>query len=126
MKTACLPGAIPLATILNANTTSNPFPVQDACCWGAQVISTGTVGGNFKIQVSFDPVAQANATFLKTGAPTNWTDLASSSQTTTTNGNVYWTYEWPGYNWARIVFTDTSSGSNTGTITAATINSKSF
>jgi hypothetical protein len=126
MKTVCLPNIIPASTVLNTTINSVACQLQESVAYSIQIVITGTPTGSFKLQSSDDPVAAATAVFLKSGLPINWTDIASSSQAVTAAGSIIWDKSWPGFNWVRAVYTDTSSGSSTAIVTISTFNSKSF
>lgn len=77
-----------------------------------QCVITGTAAGTLKLQGSADPVPDARFT---PAVPTNWTDIADSSEPVTGAGTVMYNYrECPGFNWVRVVYT---SSSGTGTMT---------
>jgi len=115
---------IPINQVMNTTINSNPIPLQDTYIFSIQIVFTGTPTGSFKLQESCDPVSLATATGLQTGLPTRWTDIANSSFTVSAAGNVGWNFQFPGYNWVRIVYTDSSSGSSTAVITSTTFNGK--
>jgi hypothetical protein len=113
------------------NTTINSIALQLENMFGfaIQVVFTGTPTGNFKLQASADPVTQANQVFGANGkvtyTPTNWTDVANSTFTVSAAGNVMWDFsELAGFNYVRVVYTDTSSGTSTAVITVAQYNGK--
>lgn len=111
------------------NTTLNSTAIQvwNAISFSIQIFFTGTPTGNFKLQMSDDAaysgVPNTNGSGLNV-APVKWTDISSSSFTVSAAGNVAWDYSWPGFNWVRVVYTDTSSGTSTAIITTATANVK--
>lgn len=114
---------------MNATINSAPLQLWNVVIYSIQIFFTGTPGGNFKLQASNDPAAQAISTGNFTSVitvPTNWSDVVSSTFTVSAAGNVMWTVADPGYNWVRVVYTDTSSGSSTAIITSSTANGKGF
>ena len=124
-----VPFIIPNATVLNANINSQACQLQDMYGYAIQVVIAGTPTGTIKLQLSCDPVPPKSLVFGSNGSvtytPTNWTDVANSSQSVSAAGSVYWNEPGlAGYNYVRVVYTDGSSGASTATITAATFNGK--
>lgn len=124
MKFYNVPNIIPASTVMNATINSSPMQLLDSFIYSLQIFFTGTPAGSFKLQASDDPAAAAVSNFNKTSLPTNWSDVANSSITVSAAGNVMWDYSWPGYNWVRAVYTDTSGGTSTAIITSSTFNAK--
>lgn len=114
------PNIIPSGTVMNTTIYGLPCSLQTLYNFSLQIVFTGTPTGSFKLQMSDDPYPN-NAV---TNPPTNWTDIANSSQSVTEAGNVGWDYSLAGFNWVRVVYTDDSSGSSTATITSAMFNGK--
>ena len=120
---------IPASTVMNANINSQALQLENMFGYSIQIVFTGTPTGTFKLQASADPVTRANQTFGANGvvtyAPTNWTDIANSSQAVSAAGNIMWNYnQLAGYNYVRVVYTDGSSGGSTAIITVAEFNGK--
>lgn len=80
--------------------------------WSAQFVFTGSPVGTLKVQVSDDPGSENTGS---NKAPTNWTDLANSSQSISAAGNISYNVNLSFYNWIRFVYAASSgSGSMTG------------
>ncbi len=129
MKPKNIRNIIPASTRMNATINSTAIPVYEDFAFSIQIVFTGTPTGSFKLQASCDPAFSGIPNSAGTGlnAPAiNWTDVASSSFTVTAAGNVEWDYSSPGFNWVRVVYTDTSSGASTAIITVSTFNGKGF
>lgn len=110
------------ATSLGASANLSAIWLGHVCNYSIQLVFTGTPVGTFKLQCSNDagsPNAGSAAT-LATGV-TNWTDVADSSQSITTAGDMVWNVSNAGYNFVRVVYTRDSS---TGSLTSARINTK--
>lgn len=121
MKPVNVPNLIPLNTVMNATINSVAQQVYNAFIFSIQIVFTGTPTGSFKLQASSDPAFSGMP-----NEPTHWTDIANSTFAVTAAGNVMWNNLQPGYNWVRVVYTDTSSGSSTAIITDSTFNAKGF
>lgn len=121
------PNIIPKSTVLNATVNSTPLQLLDSYTYAIQVVVAGTPTGNFKLQGSADPAALAVAMgqVPTNSLPTNWTDLGVSA-TVSAAGSVILEPKqaFPGYTWVRVVYTDTSGGSSTATVTSANFNGK--
>lgn len=92
--------------------------------YAIQLVFTGTPGGNFKLQASndFGSINSASPDMQDSGI-SNWTDITDSALTVSAAGDIMWTVENAGYNWVRVVWTQTSS---TGTLTSARCYVKGF
>lgn len=123
MKFYNYPNTIAAGTVMNATINSKPMQLLDTIGFSYQIVFTGTPTGSFKLQASVDPV---NPNGLNPIAPTNWSDIANSTFTVTAAGNVMWDYDQPNFTWVRAVYTDTSGGTSTATITSSTLNAKGF
>ncbi len=120
---------IPAGTVMNATINSAAMQLENMYGYAIQIVFTGTPTGSFKLQSSCDPVTQASQVFGANGAvtwtPTNWTDITNSTFTVSAAGNLEWNYsQLAGYNYVRVVYTDTSSGNSTAVITVAQFNGK--
>lgn len=90
-------GNVSLATSQNLSA----IPVATAKNVGIQLVFTGTPAGAFKLQVSNDS---------KNAAPTNWTDVADSSETIAAAGDLDYEYADISANWVRVVWTASGAG----------------
>lgn len=127
MKPNNIKNIIPVGTVLNATRNSVELQVYSSFIFSIQIFFTGTPTGTFKLQASDDQAYSGVPTSLGSGLnapPTNWTDVADSTFTVSAAGNVMWNYSYPGFNWVRVVYTDTSSGSSTAVIASSTFNGK--
>lgn len=97
--------------ISNSALYSRPLRLRQVDVYSLQIVTTGaTVTGTFKLQASNDaPESTAHSSM-------SWTDIDGSSQTVTTAGSVVWNAFGAGYEWVRIVWTEsgTAAGSVTG------------
>lgn len=120
---------IPAGTVMNTTINSSAMQLKDMYGYAIQVVFTGTPTGTFKLQASCDPVTKADQIFGSNGAvvytPTNWTDIVDSPDEVVAAGSVMWSATGiTGYNYVRVVYTDTSGGASTATITVSTFNGK--
>lgn len=108
---------------LNVNSNSQYQQLKSIYTYAIQAIITGTPTGTIKLQASADP--ETNDTQYNTSAnlppavaPTHWVDITGSTFTVSTlNGSVMWNVVGVGYNYVRVVYTDTSGGASTATMT---------
>jgi len=112
---------IPASTVMNTTINSTPIQVYNCFVYAIQIVFTGTPTGGFKLQSSNDPAFSSQP-----GYPANWTDIANSTFTVSAAGNVEWNVEQVGYNWVRVVYTDSSGGTSTAVVSSATFNGKGF
>ena len=129
MKFYCYQNIIPANTVMNTTINSKAMQLLDSIIYGVQIVFTGTPTGNFTLQASCDPAAASVGTFQKTSVnnPVNWTTISGSSQAVSSAGSVLFSgslTQWVGYNWVRVVYTDTSGGTSTAVITVSTFNAK--
>lgn len=97
-----------------ANQNSIPQWTDQIVRTSFQTITTGTCAGTIQIQISDDKSVGLPANQF---VPTNWSNLGTP--TTVTIAGVYNTgYLECSYEYMRLVWTDTSSGTNTGTVQA--------
>lgn len=112
---------IATAAAMNANYNSPYVPLKQIYMYTMAAIVTGTPTGSIKLQASNDPETndtQTNATSGTAPAvgPTNWVDITSSSFNLTASGETMWNIYFVGYNYVRVVYTDTSGGTSTATM----------
>lgn len=123
-----VPNIIPASTVMNTTINSQAMQLENMFGYAIQVVFTGTPTGSFKLQSSCDAVTRASQVFGPNGAviytPTNWTDITDSPFAVTAAGSTEWNVTDVGYNYVRVVYTDTSGGSSTAIITSATFNGK--
>lgn len=128
MKNPYRQNIIPAGTVMNTTLDSLALPMDQVVNYSVQVVFAGTPTGNFKLQMSDDPVPSASQQFGANGVvtytPTAWTDVANSTFTVSGAGNCMWDYQNTGATYVRLVYTDTSGGSSTATITSATFSGK--
>ena len=102
--------------ILNANYTSPYVPLKSIVLYTMAANITGTPTGTVKLQASNDP--ETNDTQpLSNSPPTHWVDITNSTFTVSSSGETMWNVRDIGYNYVRVVYTDSSSGSSTATMT---------
>lgn len=102
--------------ISNATLYSVPLLLRHIDNYSIQLVTTGaTVTGTFRLQASnSDPdIPQAG---YPAASGMSWTDIDGSSQTVTTAGSLVWNAMGAGYQWVRVVWTEsgTAAGSVTG------------
>jgi cytoskeletal protein RodZ len=115
MTAFTVPALIPLGTVLNANINGVSQELQFVAMAAIQVTISGTPTGTFSLQSSCDPVNTG-----QTQWPINWTTISGTSTSVTASGNIVWNLNFTGYNWVRIQYSDSSSGTSTATVTQAT------
>lgn len=109
---------IATAIPLNANYNSPASPLKNIFGYAIAAIVTGTPGGNIKLQASNDPETNdAMPLGIPEPAPTHWVDIKDSTFVLTAAGETMWNVSEIGYNYVRVVYTDTSSGGSTAVMT---------
>lgn len=108
--------------ILNVNYNSPYVPLKSIILYTMAAIITGTPTGSLKLQASNDPETndtQYNATASMPPAvgPTHWVDITDSTFAVSASGETMWNVRDIGYNYVRVVYTDSSSGASTATMT---------
>ncbi len=100
-------------TIINSSASQNvfsePFNTDQTFACSAQLIASGNVLGNFKIQTSDDSVTR--------DFPQNWEDVPDTSMAITGAGLYLIPKTDIAGQYHRLVFIDCSNGTSTGTIT---------
>lgn len=120
---------IPVGTVMNTTLNSLGFQLYNSFSFSFQVFFTGTPTGSCKLQASNDPAFSGQPNANGSGLdvqPVNWTDVKNSTFLVTAAGNVMWDYSDPGFNWVRVVYTDTSGGTSTAVISSSVFNAKGF
>jgi len=123
MRVVQIPNIITAGTVMNTTIHSSAIGVPQMFGAAIQIEFSGTPTGSFNLQASADPWV-ANPTAAQ--VPSNFSDVADSTFTVSAAGNVMWNISDIEYNWIRVVYTDTSSGASTATITNASANLKGF
>lgn len=113
---------ISTATTMNTTINSTPMQTVDLYGYSIQAVFTGTPTGSFKLQCSDDAVTTQWPTAQT--QPTNWTDVADSSFSVAAAGNIVWNVSNVMYTWVRVVYTDTSGGTSTASLTTLTFSGK--
>lgn len=104
--------AILPAAAANATQTSLCAWAYDIVRASFQLVATGTAAGTIQVQISNDQAVGAPAGQY---APTNWSDLGTT--VAVAGAGVYTVPAVEcAYEYIRVVYTDTSSGSATGTV----------
>lgn len=104
---------------LASSTTLKPVWLGHIAQYAIQLVFTGTPQGNFKLQASNDKGnIDASGSANQEAGISNWTDVADSAVTVSAAGDIMWNAENIGYNWVRVVWTQTGS---TGTLTSARV-----
>ena len=101
--------------ISNANLYSVPLLLRHIDNYSIQLVTTGaTVTGTFKLQASNDDPNIPTAGY-PAASSMNWTDVDSSPTVVTASGTIIWNAANAGYQWVRVVWTE--SGSAAGSVT---------
>jgi hypothetical protein len=107
----------PQETDMSASFDMKPVWLGHIAQYAIQLVFTGTPQGNFKLQASCDPgLPNAQGEAVKYSTVVNWTDIADSAATISAAGDLTWNAENVGYEWVRVVWTQTGSS---GTLTSA-------
>ena len=105
---------------MNANYNSPYTPLKNIYTYSMAAIVTGTPTGTIKLQASNDPETndtQTNSTGLSPAVgPSNWADITGSTFSLVAAGETMWNVNAVGYNYVRVVYTDTSGGTSTATM----------
>lgn len=121
MKAYPVLNTIPANTVMNKNLQSKACQLYQGTMYSFQVVFTGTPTGAFFLEASSDPYP---AQTVQTPYPINWSVVANSTFNVSAAGDCMWTVQFPGYNWVRVCYTDSSSGDSTAIITSSTFNGK--
>lgn len=103
-------------TDMQATITSEPLYLGSIINCSFQIVYTGTPNGNFKLQASNDIVDSIKD--VSSSDIVNWTDITGTTVNITSAGSHLYELEAIGYQWIRVVWTDSSSG-DPSTITVA-------
>lgn len=106
----------PLIVIQPMNVSFNSRAHQLEAAWGytVQAVYTGSsISGIFSLQGSADPIDHTPA---DSDNPTvmNWTPILNSSFLISSSGSYVWDVNGPGYNYVRLLYSDSSGGTSNG------------
>lgn len=101
---------------MNTTITSAAYSLDRIFGYSIQASFTGTPTGTFKLQASSDPTGDQASPSNATNIPTHWTDIVDSSESVSAAGNFMWNVTDVFYNWVRLIYTDSSSGSSTAVL----------
>lgn len=102
------------AVAANANINSTIAWADKIVRASFQVSTTGTAAGSLQVQVSNDIAVGA---YPNKFIPTNWGNLGSALSVTTGPAVFFISETEMSYEYIRVVYTDSTSGAATGTIT---------
>jgi hypothetical protein len=94
-------------TDMTSNITSEAIWLGHIANYAIQIVFTGSPNGSFKLQASCDEPKKGDESNTEV---VNWTDIANSTQDITAAGDHLYSVENAGYTFARIVWTNDSSG----------------
>jgi hypothetical protein len=100
------------AVSMAASFNSSPILLDQIYGFSFQVIFTGTPNGSFKLQCSNDDVKLESQV-------SNWSDVASTAQSITAAGNLFYNINYAFYKWVRVVYTASSGSGSCDVIYAA-------
>jgi hypothetical protein len=109
-------------TVLDTTLYSTAMSLEKIYNFSLRVAYTGTPTGSFYLQGSNDPYAIPTPT--NSNVPTNWSTIANSTFSVVAAGDVMWDYGMSGFDYVRVVYTDSSGGTSTATITSSSFNGK--
>jgi len=106
---------------MNVSSNSPYVPLKSIILYTVAAVVTGTPTGTIKLQASNDPETndtQYNVTANRPPSvgPVNWVDITNSSFTLSSSGETMWNVRDIGYNYVRVVYTDSSGGTSTATM----------
>ena len=106
---------------LSTDFQSTAIWIGHAHMYSIQLLFTGSINGDFKLQASNDPGKPNNVTELTRDNIQNWTEVADSTQRVMSAGDHLYSIEASPYRWVRVVFERTSGS---GSLTSIRFNSK--
>jgi hypothetical protein len=112
---------VEMPTNLAINQVSTPVWLGHIPYFSIQLVFTGPIVGEFKLQASNDTGPNERANISDTDTLINWTDVQDSTQAISAAGSHLWSVSDAGYKWVRVVWTATSG---TGVLTSARFNGK--
>lgn len=113
-----------LPLTMNTTLTSQAMQLWDIFGYSIQVVFTGTPTGSFKLQGSCDPIIKGNPAGQTPQTPAHWSDIENSTQSITAAGDFVYNVADSEYNYVRLIYTDTSGGTSTASLTSAIFNGK--
>jgi hypothetical protein len=96
----------------NTSFNSLPMKLDQMFGYAIQIVQTGTPSGTLKLQGCADSVQNSSP---NKGLPVNWSDISGSSVSVSSSGNTLYNSTDVMYNFVRVVYTDSSGGTATGT-----------
>lgn len=115
---------ISTGVLLNTNVDGPFVPLKSIFMYSIAAIITGVPTGAVRLQASNDPETD-DTTPLSNHPPVNWVDIADSTFAVSSAGETMWNVRDVAYNYVRVVYTDTSGGTSTATMTTV-FNGKGF
>lgn len=112
---------VKMPTNLAVSQVSEPVWLGHIPYFSIQLVFTGPIVGEFKLQASNDYGRNERANISDTDVLANWTDIKDSAQSISAAGSHLWSVADAGYKWVRVVWTVTSGS---GTLTSARFNGK--
>jgi hypothetical protein len=107
---------------LNANVNGPYIQLKNIFMYSIAAIVTGVPTGTISLQASNDPETNDTQTNVAAGqapavGPSTWVTIDDSSFSLTSAGTTMWNVRDVGYNYVRVVYTDSSGGASTATMT---------
>lgn len=96
-------------TDMTSNILGSAIWLGHIANYAIQLVFTGDPDGTFKLQGSCDEPKKSDEA---NSVPTNWSDIANTSQVISEAGNHMWTASNVGYTFVRVVWTDSASGAS--------------
>lgn len=93
-----------IPTQVAATVTSSNIPALNLIYCSVQIAATGSASGTLQLQASNDDSEAANFT------PTNWSNIPNAGITVTGSGAYLIPFTSVCYQWLRVVYTNTGTG----------------
>lgn len=107
---------------MNANINGPAMQLRNMFGYSIQAEFTATPTGTLALQGSCDPIPDGppdnTSQISNQNAPVNWTTIINSPLVISASGNYVWNVSDVQYNWVRLIYTDSSGGTSTATLTA--------
>lgn len=99
---------------MNVNFATPAQQLNEVIAYSFQAVYSGSlITGSFHLEGSCDQYCSSPGS--STNPPVqNWTTIANTSVAVSAGGSSLWSIEFPGYNWVRAVYTDSSGGTSNG------------